>query len=97
TLALAVTAAEGQDSRHEMLPPAPCSSCTIRLRRLPLPTRRNRRCCPLVLALRLSYRDVEGAPRRARCRGGPRDGLSVGAALHAAAGRGRPAVPARCR
>ena len=38
TVALAVTAAEEQDSRHEILPPAPCSSCTIRLRRLPLPT-----------------------------------------------------------
>jgi transposase-like protein len=56
---LAVTAAEEQDCPYEIPPPAHCSSCTIRLRRLPLPARRNRRCCPLVLRFGLSYRDVE--------------------------------------
>jgi transposase-like protein len=59
TVALAVTAAEEQDSRHEILPPAPCSSCTIRLRRLRFPPD------VIVVAVRwylrfgLSYRDVE--------------------------------------
>jgi transposase-like protein len=56
---LAVTAAEEQASRDEILPPAPCSSCTIRLRRLRFPPD------VIVVGVRwslrfgLSYRDVE--------------------------------------
>jgi len=44
--------------RHEN-PTSPYSPLTVRLRRLPLPTRRHRAGGPLVSALRLSYRDVE--------------------------------------
>ncbi len=53
----------------------------------------------IVLAVRwylrfaLSYRDVEGAARRARHPGRPRHHLPVGAAVHAAAGRRRAALP----
>jgi hypothetical protein len=57
----------------------------------------------IVLAVRwylrfsLDYPRRRGTAHRAGCRGGPRDGLPVGAAVHAAAGRGRSAVPTRRR
>jgi hypothetical protein len=40
--AFMVTAFEQRNCRHESLPPSPRSGATIRLRRLPLPTRRDR-------------------------------------------------------
>jgi hypothetical protein len=45
----------------------------------------------------LSYRDVEELPHRAGYRGRPRHHLPLGAAVHAAAGRRRSAVPAQRR
>src|SRR4249919_2496753 len=49
---VAVAAFEPRDCRHETLPPSSCSDATIRLRRLPLPTRCDRAGGPLVPALR---------------------------------------------
>jgi len=50
---------EQRDFPHEDSPPSPCSSPAIRLRRLPLPTRRHRAPGPLYLRFRLSSHDVE--------------------------------------
>jgi hypothetical protein len=69
-----------------------CSNSAVRLLRLPLPTRRD---CPgraLVSALRPVLPRCRGTAGRARCRGRPRDRLPVGAALHTAPGRCRPAM-----
>jgi IS6 family transposase len=59
TVALAATASERRDCRHENPPPSPQASPSICLLRLPLPTRRDRAGGPLVPTLGLSYRDVE--------------------------------------
>ena len=54
-----MTAFDQQDCPHENPPPSRCSRSPIRLRGLPLPTRRPRAGGALVSALGLSYRDVE--------------------------------------
>jgi len=58
TVAFAVTAREQQGGRHEHSPTSPSSSSPIRLRRLRLPTRRDR-WVRWYLRLGLSYRDVD--------------------------------------
>jgi transposase, IS6 family len=59
TVAFAMAALEQRGCRHENLPSSLCSSSTVCLRRLPLPTRGHRPRDPLVPTLGLSYRDVE--------------------------------------
>jgi transposase-like protein len=54
-----VSAFGRRDCRHENSLPAPCSPPAVRLRRLPLPVRRDRRRGPLYLRYGLSDRDVE--------------------------------------
>jgi hypothetical protein len=56
-------------------------------------TRADHPCGPLVPALRPVLSRRRGAAGRAGRRGRPRHRLPLGAAGHAAAGRGRPAVP----
>src|SRR5262245_26088609 len=89
-----MAAPERRDCRHETSPSALRSPLPLRLRRLPVPTRRHRRCGPLVPAVRPVLPRRRGTPRRARRRGRPRQRLPLGPAVHAAAGRGRPPVPA---
>jgi hypothetical protein len=79
--------------RYHIPPPAPFSRCTLRIRRLPLSTRRDRAGCPLVLALRAVLSRRRRVARRARGRGRPRQHLPVDGAVHAAAGRRRQAMP----
>jgi hypothetical protein len=95
TVASAATASKQRDCRYENPPPSPCSRYAVRLCRLPLPTRCDRPRGPLVPALLPVLPRRRGAARRARDRGRPRHDLPLGAAVHAAAGRRRPAVPAR--
>ena len=58
-VASAATASEQRDCRYENSPPSSCTHYTVRLRRLPLPTRCDRAGSPLVLRFGLSYRDLE--------------------------------------
>jgi hypothetical protein len=96
TVASAATVSEQRDSRYENSPPSSRTRYRVRLRRLPVPTRCDCAGGPLVAALRPVLSRCRGTARRARDRGRPRHRLSVGAAVHAPAGRGRPALPA-CR
>ena len=66
------------------------------LRRLPLPIRCDCARGPLIPTLRPDYREPRGAPGRAWDPGRPRHPLPVGAAVHAAACRSRPARPISC-
>jgi hypothetical protein len=93
TVASAATASWQRDCWYENPPPSPCRYA-IRLCRLPLPTRCHRPRGPLVPTLRPVLPRPRRAPGRARDRGRPRHHLPVGAAVHAAAGRRRPALPA---
>src|SRR5215217_6271624 len=92
-VAFAVAAFEPRDCRHETSPPSTCFNATIRLRRLPLSTRRDRAGGPLVPALRPLLPRRRGAAHRARGRGRPCHRLPLGAALHAATGRRRQTMP----
>jgi RibD C-terminal domain len=62
-VAFAVNACEQRDCRHENPSHSLCSTPALRLCRLPLPLRRDRRCCPLVPAVR----PVLSRRRRATC------------------------------
>ena len=66
TVALAASASERRDCRHENPPPSPHASPSIRLRRLPFPTRRDRAGGPLVSPLRPVLPRRRRTPRRPR-------------------------------
>src|SRR4029453_14162680 len=96
-VAFAATVPAQRDCWHENSPVSIYSCSTLCLRRLPVPTRADRPRGPLVSALRPLVSRHRGTSHRAGYRGWPRPRLSVGAALHAAAGRRRPALPPRRR
>jgi hypothetical protein len=91
-VAFAVTVFQQRDCRHDDPPPSPCCTPVVRVRRLPLPARRDPVRGPLVPPLWPVLPRRRGAPDRARRRSRPRHDLPVGAALHAIAGRRRSAV-----
>jgi conjugative relaxase-like TrwC/TraI family protein len=93
TVASAATAPKQRDCRHENPLPSPGSRYAVCVRRLPLPARRDRAGGALVPALRPVVPRRRRAAGRARRRGRPRHRLPVGAAVHAAAGRRRTAMP----
>jgi hypothetical protein len=78
---------------YRRVPPLVASS--VGVRRVPVPGRGDRGCGALVLAQRPVLSRRRGAAGRTRHRGGPRDCVPVGAAIHAAAGRRRPVLPPR--
>jgi hypothetical protein len=78
---------------HENSPVSLYSCSTLCLRRLPLPTRGDRHRGPLVPALRPLAMSRSSSPSAGR--GRPRHRLPLGAAVHAAAGRGCPPMAAR--
>src|SRR5215211_6345413 len=92
-VASAASEPEQTDWCHENPPSAPGYHPAICLRRLLLPARRDRAGGPLVPAVRVVVPRRRGAAHQTRRPGRPRHGLSVGAAVCAAAGRGRPALP----
>ena len=67
----------------------------VGVRRVPVPARGDHGRGPLVPPLRTVLPGRRGVASRARRRGRSRDGLPVGAAVHAVVRRRRPAVPAR--
>src|SRR5215213_4286283 len=83
------------DYRHDN-PPWRSARRLLSLRRLLLSARRHRSCRALVLALRAVLPRRRRTARRPRHRGRPCHHLPLGPAVHAAIGRGRPALPA-CR
>jgi hypothetical protein len=85
-VAFAMPAFDQQGCPHENPPPSRCSRSAIRLRGLPLPTRRHRAGGALVPALRAVLRRRRRVAHRTRHPGRPRQHLPLGAALHAPAG-----------
>jgi 1,4-alpha-glucan branching enzyme len=96
-VASAVSEPRHADCRHDNSPPRSRSYRLVCLRWLLLSTRRHRVGSALVPTLRAVVSRRRGAAQRTRDPGRPRHHLPLGAAVHAAAGRGRPALPPRGR
>src|SRR5215216_5189556 len=96
-VASAVTEPRHADCRHDNSPPRSRSDRLVCLRWLLLSTRHHRAGSALVPTLRAVVSRRRGAAHRTRDPGRPLHHLPMGAAVHAAAGRGRPALPPRGR
>src|SRR6266487_130155 len=96
-----MAASERRDCRHETSPPTLRSPPAVRLRRLPVPTRRHRPCRALVPALRAVLPRRRGAAGRARRGSRSRHHLPLGPAVHrnrpVRAGHRRVRIPAERR
>jgi hypothetical protein len=76
---------------------SPVRAAAVGVLRLSVSTSGDRGRGALVSALRSVLLRRRGVARRMRCRGGSRDGLPVGAAVHPAARGRRPGLPAHAR